>query len=57
MPSYNFECLDCKTTETLVATLNEELNIPKCPECNEDMVRKFGIQTIRFMGNGWGKDA
>jgi putative FmdB family regulatory protein len=57
MPTYYFECLDCKTTETLVLSITEEIKPTSCPECKTEMVRKFGIQTIRFNGGGWGKDA
>lgn len=57
MPTYNFECLDCKETETIVLSITEEIKSPNCPKCEKEMVRKFGLGTIRFIGGGWGKDA
>jgi predicted nucleic acid-binding Zn ribbon protein len=57
MPTYLYICSNCGVTKQIVAELNEEIKVPYCGLCELDMVRRFGIQTIRFNGGGWGKDA
>jgi predicted nucleic acid-binding Zn ribbon protein len=57
MPSYLFMCSNCRVTQQVVAELDKEPEPPYCGLCELIMVRKFGIQNIRFNGGGWGKDA
>ena len=57
MATYQFICSNCEITKEVTAEINEQLEAPACSECKETMVRRFGLQTIRFIGNGWGKDA
>jgi putative FmdB family regulatory protein len=57
MPTYNFICSNCGRTEQVFAEMTEEVPKPYCELCELDMERKFGLQTIRFVGGGWGKDA
>lgn len=57
MPTYLYICSNCGVTEQIVAEITEEVQTPYCGLCELDMERKFGIQTIRFVGGGWGKDA
>jgi putative FmdB family regulatory protein len=57
MPAYKYQCVDCNQIEVMVFEINEKHTIPLCPKCDKPMVRLFGLQTIRFVGGGWGKDA
>jgi predicted nucleic acid-binding Zn ribbon protein len=57
MPTYLYICSNCEVTKQIFADLNEEVKVPYCEICELNMVRRFGIQTIRFNGGGWGKDA
>jgi len=57
MASYEYACALCLEVKTIIASINETPEIPKCSTCDTDMVRRFGMQTIIFKGNGWGKDA
>ena len=57
MPAYKYQCTDCNEIEVITFQLNEVHKIPLCPKCHKEMVRLFGLQTIRFIGGGWGKDA
>lgn len=57
MPTYLYVCSNCGATENVVAEITEEVKAPYCGVCELDLVRQFGVQTIRFIGGGWGKDA
>jgi putative FmdB family regulatory protein len=57
MPAYKYQCTDCNEIEVMVYELHEVHTAPLCPKCDKEMVRLFGLQTIRFIGGGWGKDA
>lgn len=57
MATYLFICSNCGVTKQVVADITDEVKAPYCGLCELDMERKFGIQTIRFIGGGWGKDS
>jgi len=57
MPVYLFMCSNCGITQQVVTDIKTEPEAPTCGVCEMVMVRKFGIQHIRFNGGGWGKDA
>jgi len=57
MASYDYKCQLCLETKTIVISITEQPETPKCSTCQTDMARTFGMQTIIFKGNGWGKDA
>jgi predicted nucleic acid-binding Zn ribbon protein len=57
MPVYLFMCSNCGVTQQVVTDIKTEPEAPTCGICELVMVRKFGIQHIRFNGGGWGKDA
>jgi predicted nucleic acid-binding Zn ribbon protein len=57
MATYLFICSNCGVTKQVVAEITETVPTPFCGLCELDMERKFGIQTIRFVGDGWGKDS
>ena len=56
MPNYVFYCNNCNKEKSVVIQISQELETPYCHDCEQDMIRKFGIQNIRFNGSGWGKD-
>ncbi len=56
MATYLFICSNCEVTKQVVAEITDEVKAPHCGLCELEMERKFGIQTIRFIGSGWGKD-
>ena len=55
--TYEFECVDCATTEELKFTLSEYLartdEVVLCPACNGIMRRKIGVVGVVFKGDGW----
>jgi len=57
MPVYLFMCSNCGITQQVVTDIKTKPEAPTCGVCELVMVRKFGIQHIRFNGGGWGKDA
>jgi putative FmdB family regulatory protein len=57
MPNYVFYCDNCDAEKSITVQINDEIEPPYCNNCEQDMTRQFGIQTIRFIGGGWGKDA
>jgi len=57
MPTYLYICSNCGVTQQIIAEITEEVQTPFCGICAVDMESKNGIQTIRFVGGGWGKDA
>lgn len=57
MPTYEYQCSTCDTTITQVKDLSQANTNPVCVNCQKEMERVFGLQTIIFKGTGWGKDA
>lgn len=56
LPIYEYEC---SNGHNLVVSqpIGEDLVVPeKCGECGENLVRLFGVPSVRFKGSGWGKD-
>jgi putative FmdB family regulatory protein len=56
MPVYLFMCSNCEIETVVTADINDATPKPECKSCQIPLDRKFGLQTIRFMGSGWGKD-
>ena len=54
MPSYSYKCLKCEATCTVTQAVNQNVKIPKCLACNENMVRVYGDLSVQFKGGGWG---
>lgn len=53
MPSYDYKCPDCQTRDTLVTSIDRQLSIPKCPQCQNEMKRDYAGFTIQFKGTGF----
>jgi putative FmdB family regulatory protein len=56
MPNYVFYCDNCDAEKSITVQISEEIEAPYCNNCEQDMTRQFGIQTIRFIGSGWAKN-
>jgi len=57
MPTYFYVCSNCEETKEVKAEIKNQPEAPNCNKCKELMVRRYGLQTVRFVGGGWGKDA
>ena len=56
MPTYSYYCPRCNAQADIIATLTEEVEVPKCENCKEVMVRNFDWGATRFIGSGWAKN-
>ena len=54
MPTYNYKCAKCGSTDSQVVAINDPLVAPKCLSCKKDMDRVFAAPNITFKGGGWG---
>jgi putative FmdB family regulatory protein len=52
MPSYDYQCPECQTEETVVRRLQDKEMKPIC-ECGATMTRVFGLGAVTFKGTGW----
>ena len=52
MPTYDYHCPVCKTTESVVRSVTDDELIPKC-NCGELMLRVFGVTGVTFKGSGF----
>ena len=52
MPTYDYHCPVCKTTESVVRSVTDDELIPKC-NCGELMLRVFGVAAVSFKGSGF----
>ena len=53
MPTYDFKCRTCEQSATLITGIDRELMIPRCVKCKTDMVRDYGLLSVRFKGKGF----
>jgi len=51
MATYEFEC--CGITQSITASIREQLPRPVCSICNGDMQRVYSPFGISFKGNGF----
>ena len=52
MPAYEFKCVDCFGTLTVMAGFTEDPK-PKCPNCGGEMNKVFSSPPVTFKGSGW----
>lgn len=52
MPAYQFKCVECHGTLTVMATFIEDPK-PKCPNCAGEMNKVFSSPPVTFKGSGW----
>lgn len=56
MPVYDYACRTCATVVTLShGAYDESKHV--CDTCGDMLFKKFGLGSIQFKGDGWGKDA
>jgi|DEB19_MinimDraft_3_1074340.scaffolds.fasta_scaffold37121_4 putative FmdB family regulatory protein len=55
MPIYHYHCQTCNYKFIDNKPMADQQQ-PECMNCKTPMQRIYGVQTIIFKGNGWGKD-
>jgi putative FmdB family regulatory protein len=53
MPTYDYKCRDCNNTATLITSIHEEIKIPICAKCKQDMIRDYKSPGVSFTGSGF----
>lgn len=55
MPTYEYECADCKHNWEIDQGISEE-KIKTCPKCNKDTAKRLiaGGTAFVLQGGGWG---
>ena len=57
MPAYEYKCLTCDNTLTIVRGIDQDETKPICIKCAEEMGREYDYAFgVSFKGTGWGKD-
>ena len=58
MPAYDYKCLTCESTVTIIRGIADEELAPICAHCAKEMTRSYdSAPAVTFKGTGWGKDA
>lgn len=52
MPVYVYSCDKCEDNKELVKGMNDP-DPEKCPDCNGEIKRVFGVGGIQFKGKGF----
>lgn len=52
MPVYVYSCDKCEDNKELVKGMNDP-DPKKCPDCNGEIKRVFGVGGIQFKGKGF----
>jgi putative FmdB family regulatory protein len=52
MPTYEYECLECKSRFDLFQSINDD-PVEKCVKCNGKVRKLFGTAGIIFKGSGF----
>lgn len=53
MPTYEYLCKDCNKQYEEVRGITEAQTLTNCTDCKSVLVRKFGVQSIKFKGDGF----
>jgi len=53
MPSYSYECSQCKTVLTVSRSMTEQDPGYDCKDCNIPMKRQYSVGAITFKGSGF----
>ena len=57
MPAYDYKCLTCDSTMTIIRGIAEDELKPICVKCQAEMGRSYDTApAVQFLGIGWGKD-
>jgi len=55
MPTYEYSCANCETSEEVTRKFDDPELIPHCPKCGYSMIRTYGSFGIQFKGSGFYK--
>jgi putative FmdB family regulatory protein len=50
---YEYKCSDCQHIRELEYPMGVTAKIPRCPECDGQLLRLFSAPPIHFKGEGW----
>jgi len=53
MPAYDFKCLSCGDSATVVNSIKETTPTPYCFKCKLEMTKQFNIGAVTFKGQGF----
>ena len=53
MPTYEYECVDCKTRTEIPKPFSQSDTIELCEQCGEAMTKVYGTFGINFKGPGF----
>jgi putative FmdB family regulatory protein len=53
MPTYDYECKECKIVSTITRQLTDTEIIPLCESCNQPTVRTYSWAGTTFKGTGF----
>ena len=54
MPIYEYKCQICGVTTSIKASMDSDLEAPKCATDGVPMSRDYSSPAIVFKGTGWG---
>lgn len=54
MPTYTYVCKECEMQSVSITRgINEQEQVPVCISCGHRMIREYGLNAIKFSGNGF----
>jgi putative FmdB family regulatory protein len=53
MPTYEYNCIICDTSQDVTRAFDDEEVVPSCPSCGYRMNRVFNSFGIQFKGGGF----
>ena len=56
MPSYEYQCMNCNMTLTIIRSISDKEHKPGCINCSITMTRIYQKPAIQFKGDGWAKN-
>jgi putative FmdB family regulatory protein len=55
MPTYEYNCITCNTSQDVTRKLDDPEIFPPCPSCGYHMTRVYSPAGIQFKGSGFYK--
>jgi putative FmdB family regulatory protein len=55
MPTYEYNCVTCETSQDITRKFEDPENLPSCPICGYHMTRVYSPTGIQFKGSGFYK--
>jgi putative FmdB family regulatory protein len=53
MPTYEYNCITCDTSQDVTRAFDDEEVVPPCSSCGYKMIRVFNSFGIQFKGGGF----